>query len=268
VKKLKYIFHQLSGGVVSNLAETNPTQPSKPIKIPYNPGSKSYLVAQMLLEGKKDDDTICKEVGVEKKTLWTVKAKLRRLGYIAPRTKTLETPQETQKGTPQGRLYAETPQETPQYAPHEAPPIDKPSNPATPPPSPTPTPMPTPQAQQPPQQLVEEVARRVMELLSKQNPRSSTPSVRLIPLEAEDVEVIGEKVNYKVALNPEIFWRYSVFKAEAERRGRKWDGTFSDFLDLATKDILAVYGIHPTVLSMKGKKLMVELPAEVERETA
>jgi hypothetical protein len=29
----------------------------------------------------------------------------------------------------------------------------------------------------------------------------------------EDVEVIGEKINYKVALNPEIFYRYSIFRA-------------------------------------------------------
>ena len=29
-----------------------------------------------------------------------------------------------------------------------------------------------------------------------------------VPL--EDVEVVGEKVNYKVALNPEIFYRYNV----------------------------------------------------------
>jgi len=243
------------------LAETNPTQPSKPIKIPYNPGSRSYIVAQMLLEGKKDDDTICKEVGVEKKTMWTVKAKLRRLGLIAPRTKTPETPQETLLKTSQPAL-------------HEPTSIGKESNPNVEVPSanPTPTPTPTQQAQQPPQQLVEEVARRVVELLKTENPlfskRSDARSEGVPPLEAEDVEVIGEKVNYKVALNPEIFWRYNVFKAEAERRGRPWNGSFSDFIDLATKDILAVYGIHPTVLSMKGKKLMVELPVEVEREQA
>jgi len=226
----------------------------------------------MLLEGKKDDDTICKEVGVEKKTLWTVKAKLRRLGCLAPRTKTLETPQETQQETPQVKQHNETPQETPHYAPHETTPINKPSNPPTSTPSPAPSPAQTPQPQQPPQQLVEEVARRVVELLKSENPwaskHSDARSEALLPLEAEDVEVVGEKVNYKVALNPEIFWRYNVFKAEAERRGRSWNGSFSDFLDLATKDILAVYGIHPTVLSMKGKKIMVELPVEMERESA
>jgi hypothetical protein len=216
----------------------------------------------MLLEGKKDDDTICKEVGVEKKTLWTVKAKLRRLGYIAPRKK------KTRRKTPQDRQDFETPQKTPQIAPHESPPMDKPSYP----PTPTPTPTPSQQGQQTQQQLVEEVARRVLELLKSENPLSSKHSDArpdgVPPLEAEDVEVVGEKVNYKVALNPEIFWRYNVFKAEAERRGRQWNGSFSDFLDLATKDILAVYGIHPTVLSMKGKKIMVELPVEVEREQA
>jgi hypothetical protein len=226
----------------------------------------------MILEGKKDDETICREVGVEKKTLWTVKSKLRRLGYIAPRTKIAQSPQETPRETPQERSHTETRQESLEYAPHETSPINKPSNPTTPPPSPTPTPTLTPQTQQLPQELVEEVARRVVELLKGENEsrtkRSEPREEGVLPLEAEDVEVVGEKVNYKVALNPEIFWRYSVFKAEAERRGRKWDGTFSDFLDIATKDILAVYGIHPTVLSMKGKKLMVELPVEVEREQA
>jgi hypothetical protein len=50
----------------------------------------------MLLEGKKDDDTICKEVGVEKKTLWTVKSRLRGLGVISKREKSHSpTPQET-----------------------------------------------------------------------------------------------------------------------------------------------------------------------------
>ena len=216
------------------MAEPNPTQPSKPLRLPYNPGSKSYLVAQMLLEGKKDDETICKEVGVKRKTLWTVKSRLRRSGFI------------------------DSENITPQDAPHEMPSANKQPNSNIEAPSSTPH----------SQQLVEEVARRVLELLRNENPQRSTRPAEVLPLEAEDVEVVGEKVNYKVALNPEIFWRYSVFKAEAERRGRQWNGSFSDFLDFATKDILAVYGIHPTVLSMKGKKLMVELPVEVEREQA
>lgn len=221
------------------MAETPPTQQPEKVKLPYNPGSKGYLVAQMVLEGRKDDDTICKEVGVKKKTLWTVKTRLRRLGLI------------------DGKKVG-----SPQDAPHEAPPANKPSS------STVNLPSSSPQQLLTPQQLVEEVARRVAEILRGSNPQSSTRHAEAMPLEAEDVEVVGEKVNYKVALNPEIFWRYNVFKAEAERRGRPWNGSFSDFIDLATKDILAVYGIHPTVLSMKGKKLMVELPVEVEREQA
>jgi hypothetical protein len=188
----------------------------------------------MLIEGKKDDETICKEVGVKRKTLWTVKSRMRRLGLIKSENI------------------------SPQDAPHEIPTANKQST------SNIEAPSSTPQRQQ----LAEEVARRVAELLKNETPQRSTRSAEVLPLEAEDVEVVGEKVNYKVALNPEIFWRYSVFKAEAERRGRQWNGSFSDFLDMATKDILAVYGIHPTVLSMKGKKLMVELPVEVEREQA
>lgn len=217
------------------MTENAPPPQTEPPKLPYNPGSKSYLVAQMLLEGKKDDDTICKEVGVKKKTLWTVKTRLRRLGLLdGGKTGTPRfTPQPSTPANKTSSFMAETPTSTPQQL-------------------------------RLPQQLVEEVARRVAELLKASNPQSPPPTPGLFPLEAEDVEVVGEKVNYKVALNPEIFWRYNVFKAEVERRGRKWDGTFSDFLDLATKDILAVYGIHPTVISMKGKKLLVELPVNVE----
>lgn len=113
------------------------------------------------------------------------------------------------------------------------------------------------------------IAKKVAEILAQQGvgqtqtaePPSELPAA-VLPF--EDVEIMGEKVNYKVALNPEIFWRYNVFKAEVERRGRRWEGSFSDWLDLVTKDILRVYGIHPTVVSMKGRKLLVEIPVEVE----
>jgi hypothetical protein len=51
------------------------------------------------------------------------------------------------------------------------------------------------------------------------------------PAPIEDVEPVGEKINYKIALSPEVF-RYTVFKAQVLRRGRKWDGSLSDFIDI------------------------------------
>ena len=59
------------------------------------------------------------------------------------------------------------------------------------------------------------------------------------PVPGEDVEVVDEKINYRVKLNPEIFYRYSVFKARTEQLGNEWKGDFSDYLDMATKDLLS-----------------------------
>jgi len=79
----------------------------------------------------------------------------------------------------------------------------------------------------------------------------------------EAVEVTGEKVNYKVALNPEIFHFYNIFKAMSEKRGTKWTGNFGDFLYMAVKDVLTVHGIHPTVMLTKGRQFLIELPPGV-----
>jgi len=221
---------------------TGETEASK-VKIPFRAGSKKFLVAQKILAGETDDDKVCREVGVKKATLWNVKSELRKLGYIEKRTISPPATSSTSQTTTPEDASVGLPGETlpPTTRPGEVPEL--------------------------PKEFVGEVARKVVDLLREEGKRGLErlpPGV--MPLEAEDVEVVGEKVNYKVALNPEIFWRYNVFKAETERRGRKWGGDFSDFLDLATKDILAVYGIHPTVVSLRGKKLMVELPVEVGGE--
>jgi len=78
----------------------------------------------------------------------------------------------------------------------------------------------------------------------------------------EEVEVIGERINYKVSLNPEIFYLYSIFKAEAERKGNKWSGEFGDFLYMAAKDVLAVHGLRPAVVALKEGTLMIKVPME------
>ena len=79
----------------------------------------------------------------------------------------------------------------------------------------------------------------------------------------EEIEILGEKLNYKIALNPAIFSRYDKFKAVVLRRGGSWTGDFSDFLDMSTKDILAVYGIYDTVVEFRDGRILFEVPAEV-----
>lgn len=81
----------------------------------------------------------------------------------------------------------------------------------------------------------------------------------------EDIEVVGEKVNYKISLNPSIFSRYDKFKAVVLRRGKEWTGDFSDFIDMSTKDVLAIYGIYDTVVEFRDGRILVEIPAEVNR---
>lgn len=216
------------------------SQEERKLKLPYREGTKSFLVAQMLIEGNKDDDTICKEIGVKKNTLWTVKSKLRKLGYIS-------------KKHDDSKTNLPTPQETPLPS--------SPSSSVIEPLSLTPQPQQV-VAESP--ELVEQVARRVVELLKGEDKGEPERLPKDVDVIGEEVEVVGEKVNYKVALNPEIFYRYNVFKAEVGRRGKTWEGDFSDWLDLATKDILAVYGIHPTVVSYQGRKLLVQLPVGVE----
>lgn len=112
-----------------------------------------------------------------------------------------------------------------------------------------------------PPELVETLAEKVADILKgkfevgAEEPPSELPEgVELI---GEAVDVTAEKVNYKIALNPEIFYRYNIFKAKA---GERWKGNFSDWLDLVTRDILKVYGLYPGVLTVKGRKLVVELP--------
>jgi len=104
----------------------------------------------------------------------------------------------------------------------------------------------------------------VNRFMSGTGPSGGPSGIREFP--AEDVEVIGERLNYKVALNPAIFSRYDKFKAVCLKRGNQWNGDFADFLDMATKDILAVFGIYDTVVEFRGGKYLIEVPAEVPME--
>jgi hypothetical protein len=112
---------------------------------------------------------------------------------------------------------------------------------------------------------VGEAMKQLMDTLIDPEMRKSRVDEDLtgVNLPLEEVQLADEKVNYRIALNPEIFFRYTVFKARVASLGRKWDGTFSDWIDMATKDILAVYGMYPTVTT-KGKSFTVDIPTGVQ----
>jgi hypothetical protein len=61
-------------------------------------------------------------------------------------------------------------------------------------------------------QIVEEAMTHAVEAISPEvRPVEDLPQEVQLPI--EDVQLAGEKVNYCIALNPEIFFRYNVFKA-------------------------------------------------------
>lgn len=82
----------------------------------------------------------------------------------------------------------------------------------------------------------------------------------IIDFPGEVIEVTGEKVNYKVALDPEIFSTYNKFKAICEKRGSNWDKDFSDFLMMSVRDAMAIYGIYDVVIEVRGDKIIFEMP--------
>jgi hypothetical protein len=79
--------------------------------------------------------------------------------------------------------------------------------------------------------IVEDAMRRTAEALnpggasSGDVPEKGPPGVEL-PI--QNVDVIAEKVNFRLSLDPEIFFRYNVFKARVKALGKEWDGTISD----------------------------------------
>jgi len=76
----------------------------------------------------------------------------------------------------------------------------------------------------------------------------------------ESIEVVGEKINYKVALDPEIFSTYNKFKAVCVKRGTPWDKDFSDFLMFSVRDAMAMYGVYDVVVEYRGGSLLFDAP--------
>ena len=236
--------------------------PEQKVENPFKKGTKKFLVAERILAGEKDTKKIAEEIGVKPATVYSVSSILKKKGYIPGKT-----------GKEKSILPSS--ENLPQQTEPEGPPVK--------------TQQETSELENPPatssqfvNQLADELAGKVLERLKRILPANLEPGGASdskgasdgkssglpegVELIGEAVDVEAEKVNYKIALNPEIFHRYNVFKAESARRGRKWEGTFSDWLDMVTRDILKVYGIYPAVVTTKGGKLILELPVESMEE--
>jgi hypothetical protein len=71
-------------------------------------------------------------------------------------------------------------------------------------------------------EIVGEAMKQVVESISPEvKPVENLPQEVQLPI--KDVQLAGEKVNYRTALNPGIFFRYSVFKVRVASPGREWD---------------------------------------------
>lgn len=224
------------------------------VKNPYKAGTKRFLIAERILRGETDNAKIASEIGADVHTVYNVRSELKK---IYPKEPT-PTPSPTSSTSPAHQKPPEQPSTV--SSPSESTPKSNIKSELTG------------DSLKLTSELVDEIVRKVTDILRKEQspPSPSTPKTEKLPEGVspigEEVEVVGEKVNYKVALNPEIFHFYNLFKAEVERRGRKWDGDFSDFLYMAAKDVLTVHGIHPAVVTLSRGNLLLRLPLKVEEE--
>jgi hypothetical protein len=134
-----------------------------------------------------------------------------------------------------------------------------------------------PQAEQLTEDTVKRIAKEVVSMMQNPaEPQLEKPFPKgFTPLPMEEVEVAGDRINIKVALNPLIYSRLMKFKAanldlaKNDQRIKVFSGDLGDFIDLATKTLLNVYGIYPDVsLRLRGGNLLIELPQELrEMET-
>jgi hypothetical protein len=71
----------------------------------------------------------------------------------------------------------------------------------------------------------------------------------------EVLEIEADAVPVRLRMDPVVFYLYEIFKAETRRRGNEWKGDLGDFLCMAAKDALAVHGIYPSVVTLKGGQM-------------
>lgn len=91
-----------------------------------------------------------------------------------------------------------------------------------------------------------------------------TAAGEIMPIPLEEITVVGQRVNYRVALNPEVLTRYHTFLAVVAQLGREWSGDFGDFLDVATDDLLTRRGIIGTVVQLGTDQHPSDHPLGVE----
>jgi hypothetical protein len=73
----------------------------------------------------------------------------------------------------------------------------------------------------------------------------------------EVLDIEADAVQVRLRMDPVVFYLYEIFKAETRRRGNEWKGDLGDFLCMAAKDALAVHGIYPSVVTLKGGQMAV-----------
>ena len=91
--------------------------------------------------------------------------------------------------------------------------------------------------------------------------KGSAPLLRMVELpEAFEKEILvqASPLVRKIILNPKVYLWFDYARSEL-----KFQGDIGDFFDMATKDVLAIHGIIPTVLSLSGRKLSVDIPPQL-----
>jgi hypothetical protein len=221
--------------------------PSHPTN-PYKEGTKKFLVAQRLIAGERDRKKIAREVGVSVDTTYTVVSDLRAHGYSigasgnskstppappappapfspahqqSPPSEIEETLTEdgTQESYSPGNMVGDVEDEE-KYVPGDV--SERKTTPRV-------TTRRVPQQQSPGvymtkeqiDQIVEQAMQRTAEALTGGNRSVEDIPQQGIDLPIETVITDTEKVNLRLSLDPEIFFRYNVFKARVKSlRGR------------------------------------------------
>jgi hypothetical protein len=197
-------------------------------ELPWPKDTDKYKVGKALIAGETDRNKMIRELGVSVNTIYNVTAELTANGYVlAIHQKKRIPPPPHPLSTSTSHYSSQSLQTTPnslsELTPEQinallkllSPPrgdsgenkLGEKTSPET---SPEISPAATP-AQNPPQDLVKLLAVEVVKVLGVKAPEGQQLHGQPVPF--EDVEIVGEKVNYKVALNPEVFYRYSVFNA-------------------------------------------------------
>ncbi|MCJ7633811.1 hypothetical protein MUP77_15670 [Candidatus Bathyarchaeota archaeon] len=193
---------------------------------PYRPGSKKFQIAELLIRGEVDRGKIMRAVDVGVNVVYNVSCDLKlrgielaitrkspiahnSIGPATPITQDEDSPDEEETVSPQESAVINVDKETLR-------------------------------------EILRETVQEVYRM--KYGDGAQETQLREVGLRFEDVEIEAETVNVKVPLSPAVFHRYSIFQARLAANGTQWHGSFSDFLDLATRATLELHGLYPVVL--------------------